>query len=374
MTKPIYVARPSLPPLQELLPYLEQIWDSRILTNNGPFHQQLEDALCKYLDVPYISLVANGTMALCLALKALDVQGQVITTPYTFAATSNAINWSGLTPVFVDIDPVTLNLDPEKVEGAITDHTAVILPVHVYGTPSDVDAIESIATKYNLRTIYDAAHAFGVRCHCGSVLNHGDLSVLSFHATKVFNTCEGGAIISHDLKTKTRIDRLKNFGFADEASVVQIGINGKLQEFNAALGLVQLDHIDEQIEKRGAVDRAYREGLKDIEGIRCQNISNIRQKNYSYFPVFVDDEYPLSRDRLYDNLKLCSINARRYFYPLVTDFDVYQKNRPKAQDGYAVAKNVAERVICLPIYADLTTEEIDKTLTVIRQGAISTHR
>jgi dTDP-4-amino-4,6-dideoxygalactose transaminase len=266
---PIYVTQPYLPPLEEFIPYLEQIWASKRVTNNGPFHQQLERALCEYLGVEHLALFANGTLALVTALQALRITGEVITTPYSFVATAHSLLWNGITPVFVDIDPDTLNLDPTKIEAAITPQTTAILPVHCYGNPCDVDAIQEIADNYNLKVIYDAAHAFGVQCHCGSVLKHGDLSVLSFHATKVFNTFEGGAIICPDAKTKRHIDHLKNFGFVNETTVVASGINGKMSEFSAALGLLQLRHVDQVIERRREIDKMYREALKDVPGIAC---------------------------------------------------------------------------------------------------------
>jgi dTDP-4-amino-4,6-dideoxygalactose transaminase len=264
-----FVTQPSLPPLEEFIPYLEQIWENKVLTNCGPFHQQLEEALCRYLGVKHIALLTNGTIALVTALQSLRVTGEVITTPYSFVATSHSLLWNGIKPVFVDIEPNTLNIDPQKIEAAITPQTTAILAVHCYGHPCDVDAIQEIADTYNLKVIYDAAHAFGVKCHCGSVLNHGDLSVLSFHATKVFNTFEGGAIICPDAETKARIDQLKNFGHAGEIDVVAPGINGKLSEFNAALGLLQLEYIDEAIAKRKAIDETYRRRLSEVTGIQC---------------------------------------------------------------------------------------------------------
>jgi dTDP-4-amino-4,6-dideoxygalactose transaminase len=356
-TKPIYVTQPSLPPLEDLIPYLQQIWDNKVLTNNGPFHQQLETALCQYLGVPYISLFSNATIALIAALKALNITGEVITTPYSFVATAHSLLWNGLQPVFVDIDPVTLNLDPAKIAAAITPRTTAIMPVHVYGHPCDVDAIEAIARDHQLKVIYDAAHAFGVQCHCGSILNHGDLSVLSFHATKVFNTFEGGAIVCQNAETKQTIDQLKNFGFTGETTVTQTGINGKMNEFCAAFGLLQLQQIDQQIEKRKAIDGAYREGLRDIPGIRCHNPPSPQKSNYSYFPIFVEDDYPLTRDQLYEKLKANGINARRYFYPLITDFEMYQNGPSPQVDPLPVAKNIADQVICLPIYADLSQKD-----------------
>ena len=320
----IYVTQPYLPPLEEFIPYLEQIWANKVLTNGGPFHQQLEQALCRYLGVPHISLFSNGTLALITALQALRIQGEVITTPYSFVATAHALLWQNCTPVFVDIEPHTLNLDPAKIEAAITPQTTAILPVHCYGNPCDTAAIQKIADNYNLRVIYDAAHAFGVQDAGGSILRHGDLSVLSFHATKVFNTFEGGAIICPDAKTKLRIDQLKNFGFVDETTVVAPGINGKMSEINAAFGLLQLKHMDEALAKRQSIDEAYRKGLKDVPGIRCLQSAGEEVANYSYFPILVEEDYPLSRDALYQKLKDNNIYARRYFYPLISDFPMYR--------------------------------------------------
>ena len=359
--KSIFVTKPSLPPLEEFIPYLEQIWDNKIITNNGPFHKQLEDALCNYLGVPYISLVSNGTIGLIVALKALNIKGEVITTPYSYVATAHALSWNKIKPIFVDIDPNTLNLDPKKIEAAITTNTSAIMPVHVYGNPCDVDMIEVIAKKNNLKVIYDAAHAFGVECHCGSILQHGDLSILSFHATKVFNTFEGGAIISQNKKTKDHIDQIKNFGFTGEMTVEQIGINGKMSEFNAALGLLQLKQIDNDIKKRKKVDETYRQGLKDILGVKCLTYTNMEKGNYSYFPIFVDDNYPLTRDQLYYKLKENCINARRYFYPIITEFPMYQN----AID-LTCAKKISEKVICLPIYSKLEIKDTRLILDIIR--------
>ncbi len=325
MNKQIYVTQPFLPPLEEFIPYLEQIWASKILTNGGPFHQQLETALCEHLGVGHISLFTNGTVALVTALQALRVTGEVITTPYSFVATSHSLLWNGIKPVFVDIDANTLNLDPSKIEAAITPQTTAIMPVHCYGHPCDVDAIEKIADNYNLKVIYDAAHAFGVQDTGGSILRHGDLSVLSFHATKVFNTFEGGAIISPDAKTKQRIDHLKNFGFVDEVTVVAPGINGKMSEINAALGMLQLQHIGTALAKRQRIDASYREALRNIKGIRCLHDAGEKVANYAYFPILVDSDYPLSRDALYQKLKDSGIHARRYFYPLISQFPMYRQ-------------------------------------------------
>jgi len=369
--KPIYVTKPSLPPLEEFVPYLQQIWNSKLLTNGGPFHQQLEQALCDSLGVKHIALVTNGTIALVTALQALRITGEVITTPYSFVATAHSLLWNGLKPVFVDVDPVTLNLDPNKIEAAITPQTTAIMPVHCYGHPCDVDRIQKIADTYALKVIYDAAHAFGVQCHGGSVLNHGDLSVLSFHATKVFNTFEGGAIICPDAKTKQRIDHLKNFGFVDEMTVVAPGINGKMSEFNAALGLLQLKGIDEALKKRQAIDAYYRKKLARVHGIHCLCDAGETVANYSYFPILVRPEYPLSRDALYHKLRDNGIYGRRYFYPLISDFPMYRGLPSAAQSNLPVARKAASEVICLPIYPSLSIEQVDGILGVI-VGSVGT--
>lgn len=357
---PIFVNQPSLPPLEQLLPYLEQIWENKTLTNGGPFHEQLEAALCAYLGVPYISLFSNGTIALITALKALGIEGEVITTPYSFVATANSSLVNGIVPVFVDIDPLTLNLDPTKIEAAITPRTRAIMPVHVYGHPCDVDSIDVIAKRYKLKIIYDAAHAFGLKCHCGSVLNHGDLSVLSFHATKVFNTFEGGAIVCQDAESKRHIDQLKNFGFTSETTVEKIGINGKMSEFNAALGLLQLKYIDAAIGQRQAIDAAYRESLKGIPGIRCHIQPESLRSIYSYFPIFVEDEYSLTRDQLYEKLKANGVHGRRYFYPAITHFPMYRD--AQGADSVPVAEAIAARVICLPFYQALSDFELKRVI------------
>lgn len=364
--KPIYVTQPYLPPLEEFVPYLESIWKGKVLTNGGPYHQQLEDALCDYLGVKHISLFTNGTIALVTALQALRITGEVITTPYSFVATAHSLLWNGIKPVFVDIDPTTLNLDPRNIEAAITPQTTAIMPVHCYGEPCDVDAIQAIADNYNLRVIYDAAHAFGVNfCSGGSVLNYGDLSVLSFHATKVFNTFEGGAIISPDAKTKRRIDQLKNFGFVDEVTVVAPGINGKMSEINAAFGLLQLKHIDDALSRRKTIDAYYRKRLENVSGITCIGQSNQAHVNYSYFPVLVESNYQLTRDALYQKMKDRGIYARRYFYPLISDFPMY-RGLPSASTGnLPVATEAAQKVLCLPIYPAMHEVDIDRVLAVI---------
>jgi dTDP-4-amino-4,6-dideoxygalactose transaminase len=360
MSKPIYVTKPYLPPLEEFMPYLEKIWESRILTNGGPFHQQLESALCEYLGVEHIALFTNATIALVTALQALRITGEVITTPYSFVATSHSLLWNGIKPVFVDIDPNTLNLDPAKIEAAITPQTTAIMPVHCYGHPCDVDAIQKIADNYNLKIIYDAAHAFGVKDTGGSILRHGDLSVLSFHATKVFNTFEGGAIICPDSKTKTRLDQLKNFGHVGETAVVAPGINGKMSEFNAALGLLQLKYLDKAVKRRQEIDAAYRHQLKNIKGIRCLGNSGEEIANYSYFPILVEAGYPIGRDDLYQMLKDNGIHPRRYFYPLISNFPMY-RGLPSAHEGNLLAATVAaQQVLCLPIYPDLDMPVVDE--------------
>lgn len=366
MEKPIYVTQPYLPPLAEFIPYLEKIWENKILTNGGPFHQQLEKALCDYLGVKHICLFTNGTIALVTALQALRITGEVITTPYSFVATAHSLLWNGIKPVFVDVDPKTLNLDPAKIEAAITPHTTAIMPVHCYGHPCDVDAIQKIADNYNLRVIYDAAHAFGVKDKSGSVLNHGDLSVLSFHATKVFNTFEGGAIICPDAKTKQRIDHLKNFGFVDEVTVIAPGINGKMSELNAAFGLLQLKHIDGALSRRKEVDLAYREQLAGVQGIHCLNDSGETESNHSYFPVLVEPDYPLNRDTLYQKLKDHGIFARRYFYPLISDFPMYRSMPSAQRENLPVAANAATKVMCLPIYPNLQSQEQQRVIDIIR--------
>lgn len=372
MTEPhknqkIFVTQPDLPPLADFIPYLEQIWSNKILTNGGPFHDRLERALCDYLGVKHISLFTNGTVALISALQALRVTGEVITTPYSFVATAHSLLWNGIKPVFVDIDPATLNLDPARIEAAITPHTTAIMPVHCYGHPCDVGQIEKIADTYGLKVIYDAAHVFGVRlADGGSVLSHGDLSVLSFHATKVFNTFEGGAIISPDAKTKQRIDYLKNFGIADEVTVVAPGINGKMSEVNAAFGLLQLKGIERALEARKAIDRFYREGLRDVSGIHCLEDAGEQVANYAYFPILVRPEYPLGRDALYQKLREEGIHARRYFYPLISDFPMYRGMPSATPTNLPVARSAAEQVICLPIYPDLPLAQVERVIDCIR--------
>ncbi len=365
MRKPIYVTKPYLPPLEEFIPYLEEIWENKILTNGGPFHQKLEKALCEYLGLEHIALFTNGTLALVTALQALRITGEVITTPYSFVATSHSLLWNSIKPVFVDIDPITLNLDPSKIEAAITPQTTAIMPIHCYGHPCDVEAIQKIADIYNLKVIYDAAHAFGVKDTQGSILRHGDLSVLSFHATKVFNTFEGGAIVCPNAKIKQRLDHLKNFGFVDETTVVAPGINGKMNEFSAALGLLQLQHIDYALMRRKEIDATYRDLLSCVKGIRCVHESGAIGANYSYFPILVDSEYPITRDSLYKKLKVQKIFPRRYFYPLISDFPMYRGLPSAHRENLPVATDTALKVLCLPIYPALQREEIIRVATLI---------
>lgn len=366
--KNIYVTQPYLPPLEEFLPYLEEIWQNKILTNGGPFHQRLEKTLCEYLGVDHIALFTNGTIALVTALQALRITGEVITTPYSFVATSHSLLWNGIKPVFVDIDPNTLNIDPRKIEAAITPQTTAIMPVHCYGHPCDIKAIQKIADIYNLKVIYDAAHAFGVQDEGGSILRHGDLSVLSFHATKVFNTFEGGAIVCPNAETKQRIDYLKNFGFVDELTVVAPGINGKMSELNAAMGLLQLRHIPEILSRRKRIDQIYRRQLKDIKGIRCIQESGQAIANYSYFPILIDTDYPLTRDELYQKLKAQGIFSRRYFYPLISEFSMYRGLPSSHRDNLPMATDAAYKVLCLPIYPDIDDNDLSRIIDLIKDN------
>jgi dTDP-4-amino-4,6-dideoxygalactose transaminase len=363
----IFVTQPFLPPLEEYLPYLEQIWNSRQLTNNGPFHQQLEKALCEFLGVPFISLFANGTLALVTALQALRITGEVITTPYSFVATTHSLWWNNIKPVFVDIEPEFGNLDPEKIESAITPKTTAILPVHVYGNPCKVDRIKEIANAYGLKVIYDAAHCFGVNHKGEGICHFGDLSILSFHATKVFNTMEGGAIVCHDEATKKRIDYLKNFGFDGETTIVAPGINSKMNEMQAALGLVQLKYHHENISKRKVVADSYRKELADVRGISYLNEPEDTDSNFAYFPIYInEDEYGMSRDDLYEKLKQSNIYGRRYFYPLISEFPMYKGLDSSRKENLPVANKVAEMVICLPIYPDLELSSVKQIARVIK--------
>lgn len=365
-TRPIFVTQPALPPLNEFVEYLEQIWDIKILTNNGPFHQQLEQELCDYLGVKYISLFSNGTLALITALQALKITGEVITTPFSFVATTHSMWWNNIKPVFVDIEPETFTLDPRKIEKAITPKTTAILPVHVYGYPCKVDEINKIAKKHNLKVIYDAAHTFGALLNNKSICSFGDLSILSFHATKVFNTFEGGAIICHDAKMKHHIDNLKNFGFRGELVVEEPGINAKMNEVQAAMGLLQLKYIEKNIAKRKRVAEIYRDKLNGIDGLTFPNgFPNVKQC-FSYFPILIDKEkLGISRDDLYETLKNNQIFGRRYFYPLISRFNPY-RNLPSANPmNLPVAEKVAEQVLCLPMYSELDESDVLRICQII---------
>jgi dTDP-4-amino-4,6-dideoxygalactose transaminase len=368
MNKLITVTQPCLPPLEEFIPYLQQIWDNKLLTNNGPLHQQLEKELADYLGVKYISLFANGTLALMSALQALKIQGEVITTPFSFVATTHSLWWNKITPVFADIEPEYMNLDPNKIEAAITEKTTAIMSVHVYGNPCKMEEIQRIADKYNLQIIYDAAHAFGVKQNGVSVLNCGDLSVLSFHATKVYSTIEGGAIVCHTPEMKHHIDNLKNFGFRGETVVEEPGINAKLNEVQAAYGLLQLKYVDGFIEKRKYITELYRELLKDIQGIGFLNDMMGTAHCYSYFPIIIDEKkYGMSRDDLYEKLKQNDILGRRYFYPLISDFEPYKSLPSAKKENLPVATKIAQQVLCLPIYVELEKSDVKRIVNLINK-------
>lgn len=362
----ITVTSPLLPNLEELNVMLKEIWDSKWITNNGSFHRQLEKELAKYLGVPYISLFTNGTLPLLTALQALRITGEVITTPYSFVATTHSIWWNGCKPVFVDIDPATGNMDPNKIEVAITPKTTAIMPVHCYGKPCDTVAIQEIADKYGLKVIYDAAHAFGVKVNGESILNAGDMSTLSFHATKVYNTLEGGALVMQDEKTKKRIDYLKNFGFAGEIEVVAPGINSKVDEVRAAYGLLNLKQVDAAIEARHQVAIKYRNALRGVEGITFMDDMPGVTHNYSYFPMFVDaDKYGITRDELYFKMKANGVLGRRYFYPLISEFSTYRGLPSSAKENLPNAHRMADSVICLPMHHLLTDEDIERVIETI---------
>ncbi len=362
----ITVTSPLLPDLQEFTGMLEEIWQRKWITNNGDFHQQLEKELADYLKVPYVSLFTNGTLPLITALQALHITGEVITTPYSFVATTHALWWNGIKPVFVDVDPETGNIDPEQIESAITPRTTAILPVHVYGQPCSTDDIRTIADKYGLKVIYDAAHAFGVEVGGESILNAGDLSTLSFHATKVYNTIEGGAMVMHDKATKQRIDYLKNFGFADEVTVVGPGINSKMDEVRAAYGILNLRQVDAAIEARSQAATAYRQALTGIEGIRIPNpVPGVRY-NYAYFPIFIDSEtYGMSRDELYAKMKSRGVYGRRYFYPLISTFPTYRGLESADPRHLPNAHRLADSVICLPMHHALGQDDIKRVIDCI---------
>lgn len=364
--KQITVTSPLLPPLDEFCENLRDIWDRKWITNNGHYHQALERALCEYLGVEHISVFTNGTLPLITALQALRITGEVITTPYSFVATTHSLWWNGIVPVFVDVDPLTGNLDPDKIEAAITPKTTAIMPVHVYGTPCDTQRIQAIADKYGLKVIYDAAHAFGVRVGGESILEAGDISTLSFHATKTYNTVEGGALICRDAKMKQRIDYLKNFGFAGETEVVAPGINSKMDEIRAAYGLLNLKYVDAAIEARRLVAVRYREALDGVKGISyLDDVQGVRH-NYSYFPIFVDaDKYGITRDELYFKMRERGVLGRRYFYPLISDFSTYRGLPSAARENLPVAAAMADSVICLPLHHALTDSDAEKVINTI---------
>ena len=366
--KIITVTSPLLPDLGELNEMLKDIWDRKWITNNGHYHQELEKALCEYLKVPYVSLFTNGTLPLLTALQAMRITGEVITTPYSFVATTHSIWWNGCKPVFVDIDPATGNIDPDKIEAAITPKTTAIMPVHVYGKPCDTKRIKEIADKYGLKVIYDAAHAFGVEVDGESILNAGDMSTLSFHATKVYNTIEGGALVMHDEETKRRIDYLKNFGFAGETTVVAPGINSKMDEVRSAYGLLNLRQVDAAIEARHQVAIKYREALRDVEGVTFfDDMPGVRH-NYSYFPIFIDAEkYGMTRDELYFKMKEQNVLGRRYFYPLISTFSTYRGLPSAVPENLPQAHKMADSVICLPMHHALSEGEIMRVLSCIVQ-------
>lgn len=364
--KQITVTSPLLPDLDEFNELLKEIWSSRWITNNGSYHKQLEMELAKYLKVPYISLFTNGTLPLITALQAMRITGEVITTPYSFVATTHSLWWNGIKPVFVDIDQNTCNINPEKIEAAITPKTTAIMPVHCYGQPCDTEAIQNIADKYGLKVIYDAAHAFGVEVNGESLLNAGDMSTLSFHATKVYNTVEGGALVTHDEKTKKRIDYLKNFGFADEVTVVAPGINSKMDEIRAAYGLLNLRQVDAAIAVRKKVAEVYKAALKGVTGISFQEETPGVRHNYSYFPIFVDEEaYGMSRDALYFKMKEHNVLGRRYFYPLISEFSTYRGLESAGAQNLPVATRIANSVICLPMHHALSSDDINRVIDII---------
>jgi dTDP-4-amino-4,6-dideoxygalactose transaminase len=367
--EPLYVTRPYLPPLEEFLPLLAEIWDSRILTNNGPFHQRFERELCEQLGVDNVSLVTNGMLALSAVIEAAGVGGEVITTPYSFVATTHAVRMGSLEPVFVDIRRSDLNIDPDLIEAAITPRTSAIVAVHCYGNPCDVEAIEAIAARHGLKIIYDAAHAFGVRRRGRSILSYGDFATLSFHATKAFNTFEGGAVIAGSAAGKQAVDNFRNFGIVDEVSISSIGTNAKMSEFNAALGVVQLRHFEQVRAARKRVDGLYRDALADVAGIECLPIPDGVEPNFSYFPVFVTPDFPVDRDTLYERLKAEGIYARRYFYPLLSSLPMYGELPSAAPGNLPVATLAAGQILCLPIFPDLSDPDLDRILSVIRRAA-----
>ena len=362
----VTVTSPLLPDLDEFYQLLKDVWDSKWITNNGSFHKQLEKELAAYLNVPYVSLFTNGTLPLITALQALRITGEVITTPYSFVATTHSLWWNGIKPVFVDVDPSTGNIDPDKIEAAITPRTTAIMPVHVYGNPCDTERIQQIADRYGLKVIYDAAHAFGVKVNDKSVLMEGDLSTLSFHATKVYNTIEGGALVMHDEKMKQRIDYLKNFGFANEVTVVGPGINSKMDEVRAAYGLLNLRQVDNAIEERHKVAVEYRNALRSVDGVAFfDDIEGVRH-NYSYFPIFIDAEkYGMTRDELYFKMKDVNVLGRRYFYPLISEFSTYRGLDSARPENLPNAHKMAQSVICLPMHHNLSKNDVERILNIV---------
>jgi dTDP-4-amino-4,6-dideoxy-D-glucose transaminase len=362
---PIYVTRPYLPPLGEFLSFLERIWESRILSNHGPFHQQFEQSLAQFLGVEYVSLTTNGMLALETALAVADLQGEIITTPYSFVATTHAVRRSGLQPVFVDIRAEDLNINVERVEERITGRTTAIVAVHCYGNPCDTDRLQAIADRYGLKIIYDAAHAFGVRRHGRSILANGAFSILSFHATKAFNTFEGGAVVASDRSGKSAVDSFRNFGIADEVTITSVGGNAKMSEFNAALGLLQLGHFHEVVEARRRVDQRYRDAFVDSPGIEPINVPTGVEPNFSYFPVLVTEAYQMSRDALYERLKARNIFSRRYFYPLLSGLPAYRDEPSADPRNLPVATRTANQILCLPIFHDLSIDDQDRIIAII---------
>lgn len=348
---------------------LEEIWASGVLSNGGPFHTRLEVELSDYLRLEHVSLFCNATIALITAQQSLSLRGQIITTPYSFVATSHALHWMQNEPIFVDIDPASLCIDPARIEEAITPKTVAIMPLHCYGNTCEVETIQSIADQHGLKVIYDACHSFGVEDGGGSVLRHGDISVVSFHATKVFNTFEGGLLVAPDAETKQKIDQLKNFGFVNETTVIEPGLNGKMSEFNAAVGLLQLRHLASAIAQRGVLDNLYRSLLSSLPGITCLPPVRQTKRNYAYFPIFVDGEFAVSRDALYEQLKQAGIFSRRYFFPLISEFPMYQELPSANKENLPVAHDVSRRVICLPLYPDLAESDVRNICDVITSAA-----
>jgi dTDP-4-amino-4,6-dideoxygalactose transaminase len=366
----IYLTQPSLPSMQEFLLYLTKIWENKWITNNGPFHHQLEIELSNYLGTKYVSLFSNGTSALIAAIKALDLKGEVITTPFSFVATTNCLSFNNIIPVFVDIEPEFLNIDPDKIEESITQQTSAILPVHTFGNPCEFEKIQKIADSHGLKVLYDAASTFGITKNGFSLSLYGDLSILSFHATKVFNTIEGGAIVSHDKKTKTWLDSFKNFGFSEDVfNLVNIGINAKMNEIQAALGLLNLKYIKKMIQKRAEIARIYRRNLSGITGIRVFNeISGIAQ-NYTYFPILIDkNHYGTTRDYIYFELKKRGIHARRYFYPLISQLSLYNHLPSASKNNLPIAEKISEQILCLPIYPELKLDNVSRIISFIQKN------